>query len=101
MAFVDEHYYSSPEFFLAQADKYDTYDRHGPKIYVGEYAVTQGCGQGNLRAAIAEAPRDADALRARVLEAPHAQVLRALGAAYAADVEWCAQVDVDDVAREG
>jgi len=52
---VDEHYYSNPEFFMEQADRYDKYDRNGPKIYVGEYAVTQGCGQGNLRGAIGEA----------------------------------------------
>ena len=52
---VDEHYYSNPEFFMQQADRYDKYDRKGPKIYVGEYAVTQGCGQGNLRGAIGEA----------------------------------------------
>ncbi len=52
---VDEHYYSNPEFFMQQADRYDKYDRQGPKIYVGEYAVTQGCGQGNLRGAIGEA----------------------------------------------
>ena len=52
---VDEHYYSSPEFFMKNADKYDSYDRQGRKVYVGEYAVTQGCGQGNLRAAIGEA----------------------------------------------
>ncbi|HWW02426.1 MAG TPA: alpha-L-arabinofuranosidase C-terminal domain-containing protein [Candidatus Acidoferrum sp.] len=52
---VDEHYYSSPEFFLHNANKYDSYDRAGRKIYVGEYAVTQGCGQGNLRAAVGEA----------------------------------------------
>lgn len=52
---VDEHYYSSPEFFIRQADRYDRYDRQGPKIYVGEYAVTAGCGQGNLRAAVGEA----------------------------------------------
>jgi len=52
---VDEHYYSNPEFFMQQADRYDRYDRKGPKIYVGEYAVTQGCGQGNLRGAIGEA----------------------------------------------
>ena len=51
----DEHYYSSPEFFISQAYKYDKYDRQGPKVYVGEYAVTQGCGKGNLRAAIGEA----------------------------------------------
>jgi alpha-L-arabinofuranosidase len=52
---VDEHYYSTPEFFIHNAEKYDSYDRAGRKVYVGEYAVTQGCGQGNLRAAIGEA----------------------------------------------
>jgi len=52
---VDEHYYSSPAFFFENADRYDGYDRRGPKVYVGEYAVTQGCGQGNLIAAIGEA----------------------------------------------
>ena len=52
---VDEHYYSSPEFFIRQADRYDRYDHKGPKIYVGEYAVTQGSGQGNLRGAVGEA----------------------------------------------
>jgi alpha-L-arabinofuranosidase len=52
---VDEHYYSTPEFFIHNAGKYDSYDRAGRKVYVGEYAVTQGCGQGNLRAAVGEA----------------------------------------------
>jgi alpha-L-arabinofuranosidase len=52
---VDEHYYASPEFFINNANKYDSYDRAGRKVYVGEYAVTQGCGQGNLRAAVGEA----------------------------------------------
>jgi alpha-L-arabinofuranosidase len=52
---VDEHYYSTPEFFIQNAGKYDSYDRTGRKVYVGEYAVTQGCGEGNLRAAIGEA----------------------------------------------
>jgi alpha-L-arabinofuranosidase len=52
---IDEHYYSTPEFFIHNADKYDSYDRAGRKVYVGEYAVTQGCGQGNLRAAVGEA----------------------------------------------
>ncbi|GIV17411.1 MAG: alpha-N-arabinofuranosidase [Armatimonadota bacterium] len=52
---LDEHYYSSPEWFISQANRYDRYNRAGPKIFVGEYAVTQGCGTGNLRAAIAEA----------------------------------------------
>ena len=52
---VDEHYYSSPEFFISNASRYDSYDRSGPKIYVGEYAVTAGSGQGNLRGALGEA----------------------------------------------
>jgi alpha-L-arabinofuranosidase len=52
---VDEHYYSTPEFFMQQAHRYDTYDRKGPKIFVGEYAVTRNGGKGNLRAAIGEA----------------------------------------------
>ncbi len=52
---LDEHYYSSPAFFIGQAHKYDDYDRSGPKIYVGEYAVVSDCGKGNLRAALGEA----------------------------------------------
>lgn len=52
---LDEHYYNSPDFFIAQAGKYDSYDRKGPRIYVGEYAVTSGAGLGNLRGAIGEA----------------------------------------------
>jgi alpha-L-arabinofuranosidase len=52
---VDEHYYNTPEFFMQQAHRYDDYDRHGPKIFVGEYAVTRNGGAGNLRAAIGEA----------------------------------------------
>jgi alpha-L-arabinofuranosidase len=52
---VDEHYYESPTSFMRRANQYDNYDRKGPKIFVGEYAVTQGAGKGNLRAAIGEA----------------------------------------------
>jgi alpha-L-arabinofuranosidase len=52
---LDEHYYSTPEWFILNANLYDRYDRKGPKILVGEYAVTAKCGTGNLRAAIAEA----------------------------------------------
>lgn len=52
---IDEHYYNNPQFFMQKAHMYDDYDRNGPKIYVGEYAVTQGCGQGNLIAALGEA----------------------------------------------
>jgi len=52
---LDEHYYHDPDWFISQAHRYDRYDRKGPKIFVGEYAVTGGAGKGNLRAAIAEA----------------------------------------------
>lgn len=55
MDMVDEHYYQTPRWFWQNATKYDSYDRQGPKIYVGEYAVTQGSGQGNLDAALGEA----------------------------------------------
>jgi alpha-L-arabinofuranosidase len=52
---LDEHYYNSPDFFLGRTHQYDSYDRDKYKVYVGEYAVTQGCGRGNLIAAVAEA----------------------------------------------
>lgn len=35
---VDEHYYSSPEWFLANMHHYDDYDQNGPKVFLGEYA---------------------------------------------------------------
>lgn len=52
---IDEHYYSNPAFFWLQKDRYDAYDRSGPIVYVGEYAVTQNAGTGNLAAALGEA----------------------------------------------
>ena len=53
---LDEHYYRNPAWFADNFHKYDTYDRRGPKIYVGEYAVTQGFGDlGNMNAALGEA----------------------------------------------
>ncbi|MFJ9864961.1 alpha-L-arabinofuranosidase C-terminal domain-containing protein [Streptomyces sp. NPDC101165] len=35
---VDEHYYNSPQWFLQNNDRYDSYDRSGPKVFLGEYA---------------------------------------------------------------
>lgn len=52
---IDEHYYNNPDWFVLNATKYDSYDRKGPKIFIGEYAVTSGSGKGNLRGAIGEA----------------------------------------------
>jgi alpha-N-arabinofuranosidase len=36
---VDEHYYRPPEWFLENADRYDSYDRDSYKIFAGEYAA--------------------------------------------------------------
>lgn len=36
--FIDEHYYSPPEWFLKNANRYDTYNRTGPLVFAGEYA---------------------------------------------------------------
>lgn len=35
---VDEHYYESPEWFIANQKRYDSYDRTKSKVYLGEYA---------------------------------------------------------------
>jgi alpha-L-arabinofuranosidase len=53
---LDEHYYRTPAWFSDNFHKYDNYSRTGSKIYVGEYAVTQGFGNhGSLNAALGEA----------------------------------------------
>lgn len=36
---IDEHYYRNPAWFLENADRYDDYDRNGPRIFAGEYAA--------------------------------------------------------------
>jgi alpha-N-arabinofuranosidase len=36
---VDEHYYRPPQWFLENADRYDSYDRDSYKIFAGEYAA--------------------------------------------------------------
>ena len=36
---VDEHIYQNPEWFFKNATRYDSYDRNGPKVFVGEYAA--------------------------------------------------------------
>lgn len=58
--FIDEHYYRSPEWFLANAGRYDHYPRNGAKVFAGEYAAHEtknftGASRNTLRAAIAEA----------------------------------------------
>jgi len=51
---IDPHMYASPGRFFSGYFTYDGYDRTEPKIYFGEYAVTEGSGRGNLIAAVAE-----------------------------------------------
>ena len=56
---IDEHYYRPPAWFLSGADRYDDYDRNGPKIFAGEYAShttrPQGPGRSTWEAALSEA----------------------------------------------
>ena len=35
---VDEHFYRPEKWFLSQGNRYDNYDRKGPKVFAGEYA---------------------------------------------------------------
>jgi alpha-L-arabinofuranosidase len=52
---VDEHYYSTPHFFFEGHRLYDNEPRTNvPRRYLGEFAVFQRVGTGNLTAALAE-----------------------------------------------
>jgi alpha-L-arabinofuranosidase len=51
----DPHLYSNVATFLKEATRFDMQDRSGPKVYFGEFAVTEGAGLGNLSAALGEA----------------------------------------------
>lgn len=35
---VDEHFYNDPNWFFNNWNRYDNYDRSGPKVFIGEYA---------------------------------------------------------------
>ncbi|QAA33351.1 alpha-L-arabinofuranosidase C-terminal domain-containing protein [Clostridium manihotivorum] len=48
---VDEHYYMSPEWFIANRNRYDSFNRNGAKIFVGEYAARSN----TLKSALSEA----------------------------------------------
>ncbi len=52
---VDEHYYRSPEWFLKNANRYDNYDRKGPKVFAGEYACHVKTKKNSFEAALCEA----------------------------------------------
>jgi alpha-N-arabinofuranosidase len=55
LAMVDEHYYVPPQWMWDNLARYDTYDRNGPKVYLGEYAAHEKDRRNTLRTAIAEA----------------------------------------------
>ncbi len=48
---VDEHYYNEPDWFLKHIDKYDSYDRDGTAVFLGEFAAKSN----TLKAALSEA----------------------------------------------
>ncbi len=52
---VDEHFYATPRTFQGMANRYDSYSRSGPKIFVGEYASIEGRPTPDLNAAIGDA----------------------------------------------
>ncbi|MFM2296172.1 MAG: hypothetical protein RLZZ350_2585 [Verrucomicrobiota bacterium] len=57
---VDEHCYAKPDWFFDNTHRFDSYDRHGPKVFFGEYAAQSDAicsveNRNNLACAIAEA----------------------------------------------
>jgi alpha-L-arabinofuranosidase len=71
---IDEHCYATPDWFLKNTHRYDSYDRNGPRVFMGEYAAQSDHtlstkNRNNLESAIAEAAyltgleRNADVVR--------------------------------------
>jgi alpha-L-arabinofuranosidase len=71
---VDEHCYANPVWFFSTANRYDRYDRSGPKVFMGEYAaqsvaIVSTNNRNNLECALSEAAfmtgleRNADVVR--------------------------------------
>jgi len=52
---IDDHYYLRARQFYADAGHYDTTDRSGPKIFVGEWATREGTPTPNFGAALGDA----------------------------------------------
>lgn len=54
---VDEHFYRNEQWFLSQGNRYDKYDRKGPKVFAGEYACHGSNGKkwNHFNAALLEA----------------------------------------------
>jgi alpha-N-arabinofuranosidase len=52
---LDDHYYKHADEFFEDVKHYDTVDRNGPKIFVGEWATREGSPTTNLGAALGDA----------------------------------------------
>ena len=54
---VDEHFYRNENWFLSSGNRYDNYDRKGPKVFAGEYACHGANGKkwNHFNAALMEA----------------------------------------------
>jgi alpha-L-arabinofuranosidase len=52
---LDDHYYKRADEFFEDTKHYDTVDRNGPKIFVGEWATREGSPTTNMGAALGDA----------------------------------------------
>src|SRR5262249_48851576 len=52
---LDEHYYQSPSWFEANSGHYDNQARGSYKIFVGEYASTEGAPTNDMNSALGDA----------------------------------------------
>ena len=52
---VDEHYYNSQSWLLANSRRYDGYDRNGPHVFLGEYAARANPYHNTYYSALSEA----------------------------------------------
>jgi len=52
---LDDHYYKRADEFFEDVKHYDTADRSGPKIFVGEWATREGSPTTNMGAALGDA----------------------------------------------
>ncbi|MGH3392862.1 MAG: alpha-L-arabinofuranosidase C-terminal domain-containing protein [Actinomadura sp.] len=78
---VDEHYYNNPQWLLENNERYDSYDRSGPKVFLGEYASLDNRWRNGLAEAayMTGLERNADVVRL----ASYAPLL-----AHEGDVQW-------------
>ena len=52
---VDDHFYNSPQWFMANSGHYDAASRTGPKVFVGEWAANTGTPTNDMISALGDA----------------------------------------------